>query len=147
MLAAGLGVSPRAACYAQGRAEPKASPPIRVTRPLTHHSRLPADAWCPAGAGRLLSKSGARQRPPAPFRRSSFGAGALVYRFVPALQVPAGFRDLHIRPAGEIHSRQRRRIGDGETLAGDKGVVGQLAIEFGEEAAQPGDRCRADEPP
>ncbi len=70
--------------------------------------------------------------------RSGFGAGALIYRFVPALQVRAGFRDLHIRPTGEIHRRQRRRIGDGETLAGDKGVIGQLAIEFGEEAVQPG---------
>ena len=52
--------------------------------------------------------------------------------------MPAGFRDFHIRPAGESHRRQRRRIGDGETLAGDKGVVGKLAIEFGEETVQPG---------
>jgi hypothetical protein len=37
-----LGVSLRAGCYAQERAEPKASPPIRVTPP--HASYMLADA-------------------------------------------------------------------------------------------------------
>ena len=71
------------------------------------------------------------------FRRSRLGARPSRDLVVPALDVRALRRDLHVGPAGEIDPAERGGVGYRVAGARHELVLGQLLVEFPEEAREP----------
>src|SRR5207244_13502250 len=52
---------------------------------------------------------------------------------MPAGEVRAVVRHVHLAERGEVDDRERRRVGDREALAGDERLVDELSVELAEE--------------